>query len=288
MPSLADHHSTSLVKLLLLGDAKSGKTTALASLVAAGYKLRILDMDNLLDTLAKRVARDCPENLANVEYVSFRDKYAPSPNGGMAVVGKPTAWMDSLRLLNAWKNTDRVTGEVTDLGQPATWGEDTILVIDSLTRWSDAAVEYHEALGGKDGRMNYYNAQCDIEKQLAGLTSAGFATNVIIICHGVLQDRPDGTKKMFPKSAGSALNPLIPSYFPNFIQLTKNGEKRVLRLTSSPMIDLATTDVAALPKELDVDTGLAEFFAVLRGAAAKSTDATASAQRPKAVTLKRI
>lgn len=289
MPAINNHLSNVITKLLLLGDAKAGKTTALASLVAAGYKLRILDFDNLLDVLAKRIARECPHLAHNVDYVTLRDNYRPGPNG-MVIDGKPKAWINSLNLLNHWKYTDPATGEVTDLGKPGDWGADTILVIDSLTRWSDAALEHHEVLAGSkmDGRMVHYNAQCDVEKQIAGLTSAGFETNVIVICHGVLQDRPDGTKKMFPKSVGSALNPIIPSYFPNFIHLTKNGEKRALKFTSSPMIDLAVTDIAALPKEgtLDVEDGLAKFFAMIRGASPKTADA--SAERPKSLTLNRI
>jgi hypothetical protein len=138
--------------------------------------------------------------------------------------------------------------------------------------------------------MLYYNAQTDVERQIAGLTSRGFATNVIVICHGVLQDRPDGTKKMFPKAVGSALNPIIPSYFPNFIHLTKTGEKRTLRITSTPMIDLATTDAAAFKETtLDVDNGLAEFFATLTGQPAKlGPEPSATRPRPQAVTLKRI
>ena len=51
MPSLDQHQSNDFVKLLLIGDSKAGKTGSLISLVKAGYKLRILDLDNLLDVL---------------------------------------------------------------------------------------------------------------------------------------------------------------------------------------------------------------------------------------------
>ena len=49
MPNLSKHQSSEFTKLLLMGDSKSGKTGALASLVLAGYKLRILDFDNGLE-----------------------------------------------------------------------------------------------------------------------------------------------------------------------------------------------------------------------------------------------
>ena len=55
MPSLANHQSNEFTKLLIEGDSGSGKTGALASLVKAGYKLRILDMDNGLDALKQTI-----------------------------------------------------------------------------------------------------------------------------------------------------------------------------------------------------------------------------------------
>ena len=51
MPPIGSHQSTNSTKLMLLGESGAGKSGALASLVTAGYKLRILDFDNGLDTL---------------------------------------------------------------------------------------------------------------------------------------------------------------------------------------------------------------------------------------------
>src|SRR6266702_6195951 len=127
MPTINNHQSNLFTKLLLLGDAKSGKTTALESLVAAGYKLRILDMDNLLDGLKDKVMRDCPERAGNVEFRTLRDKYATTPLG-MSIDGVPKAFTYAMKMLDRWKYDD------VDLGKPAEWGPDTILVVDSLSR----------------------------------------------------------------------------------------------------------------------------------------------------------
>jgi adenylylsulfate kinase-like enzyme len=81
MPKASDHKSANLTKLLYIGDSGTGKTTSMASLVKAGYKLRILDFDNLLDSLISMVKRSCPERLDNIEYMIFRDKMAATPNG---------------------------------------------------------------------------------------------------------------------------------------------------------------------------------------------------------------
>ena len=73
MPSLSAHQSNSYVKLLLIGDAKSGKTGSLISLVKAGYRLRILDLDNLLYILAKLIEEQCPSLVDSVEFRTLRD-----------------------------------------------------------------------------------------------------------------------------------------------------------------------------------------------------------------------
>jgi hypothetical protein len=245
----------------------SGKTTALASLAAAGWKLRILDFDNLLDPFVARVRERSPTAVDNVEYRSLRDKYKGSDTG-MVLDGMPKAWTNSLKMLNKWAYNDTDTGEIIDYGAPALWGHDVILVVDSLSRWCDAAYNYHEAAGGpkSDGRAVYGNAQDDVEKQLASLTSPSFRTNVLVICHGVYQTNPDGTTKIFPQGVGQKLSPKIPQYFPNYIRMTNKAGKRTMQLASDSMINLANNLPEAMAtKDLDPTTGLAEIFAAMIG-----------------------
>jgi hypothetical protein len=286
MTSLRDHHSNTLVKLLYLGDSKAGKTTSLACLVDAGYHLRILDFDNLLDVFTSKVRELCPDKLDNVEFRTLRDK-VKGTDAGMIIDGKPKAWIDSLKMLNNWKYTDE-NGEIFDLGSPAEWGPDCILVIDSLSRWCDAALDFHYAMtpsgrGGQDGRAVYGNAQDDVEKQLAGLTSPHFRTNVIVICHGVKMDLPDGTSKIFPQGVGQKLSPKIPQYFPNYVRITRKGDKRAIQLESDPIIDLATTKPSALTNTLPAENGLATIFARLRDQPTNETPVS----KPKSITLMR-
>lgn len=281
MTSLANHQSNTYVKLLLLGDSKAGKTGSLVSLVEAGYKLRILDMDNLLDFLKGQILKRCPDKINNVEFRTIRDKYKPSATGTV-IDGKPKAWLESLKMLNEWKYDD------VDLGSPTEWGSDCILVIDSLSRWADACFAFHESIiprgksGDFDGRAVYGNAQRDLEKQLAMLTSDTIATNVVVICHGVYQERDDGKTKIFPQGIGQALSPKIPSYFPNYIRYTNENDKRTIQLQSDRMIDLATTRPDLLSATLPVDTGLATLFSVLRGQPEKEPT------KPATLKLKRV
>lgn len=289
MPSLASHHSSTFVKLLYLGDSKAGKTTSLWSLAAAGYKLRILDFDNLLDTLALKVRQHAPGALDNIEYRSLRDAYKGSSTGTV-IDGKPKAWLDSLRMLNQWKYDD------VDWGVPAQWGPDCILVIDSLSRWCDSAYDFHESMTpsgkrgeGPDGRAVYGNSQDDVERQLANLTSPSFATNVIVVCHGQRYETPDGKVKIFPQGVGQKLSPKIPQYFPNYIRLTRKPDgKRIIQVEGDSFIDLATTRPDAMPTELDASDGLAKFFAVLRDPPAKDAAETQLKTKTAVPLIRRI
>ena len=58
MPKGSAHTSAIITKMLLIGASGSGKTGALASLAAAGYKLRILDYDNGLDFLMRYMRKN--------------------------------------------------------------------------------------------------------------------------------------------------------------------------------------------------------------------------------------
>jgi hypothetical protein len=281
---LSTHQSNDNTKVLLIGGS-------LVSLVKAGYKLRILDFDNLLDILKYKILDECPDCIDNVEYRTIRDRYKAGAQGSV-LDGTPKAWVTAIRMLDHWKYTDEDGTEI-DLGKPALWGPDTILVVDSLSRLCDAAYDFHESIiprgksGDYDGRAVYGNSQDDVEKVLAMLTSRGFATNLIVIAHGIYQDLPDGTTKIFPQGVGQKLSPKIPQYFPNYIRYKNVGGKRIMQLVSDPMIDLANTRPDAFKeKTLPIETGLAEFFAALRGQPAKPEEAPAP--RPSSLTLRRV
>lgn len=268
MPSLSQHQSNDFTKLLLIGDAKSGKTGSLVSLVAAGYKLRILDLDNLLDILAFKIKEVCPDKIENVEFRTVRDKRKMTAAGPI-IDGTPKAFIDAIKLLDRWKYTE--DGKEVDLGVPANWGQDCILVIDSLSRLCDACYDWREPLtpkgsksGEADARATYGDAQDAIENMLATLTSPSFGTNVIVIAHGTYMDLPDGTKKIFPQGVGQKLSPKIPQYFPSYVRYRNQGGKRTIQIESDAMIDLANPRPSAMAKSYPIETGLADFFGVLR------------------------
>jgi len=263
MATLSQHQSSDYTKLLLIGDSKSGKTGSLASLVKK-YKLRILDFDNGLDALAQVIKRESPAALENVEFRTLRDKLKATPVGTV-VDGTATAFIDGIKMLDRWKY------DTVDLGIPANWGKDCVLVIDSLTFMSDAAFRFREPLvpRSKDGKYDvravYKDAQDAVENVLALLTSETFRTNVIVISHVRYVDNPDGTKKGYPTAVGSALSPQIPTYF-NSVALAQTGPggKRQIQTAATAMIDLANPASFKMLPTLPIETGLATFFETVR------------------------
>ncbi len=258
MSNLADYPASEFVKALIIGNSKTRKTTSLAELVKRGYKLRILDFDGLLHPLRSRIEKECPELLGNVECCTLRDKRKYTA-AGPAIDGVPKAYMDGVRMLDRWKYGD------TDLGVPATWGNDTILVIDSLSRWCDAAYDWRVPLSGKDNRMAYHDAQKAVENNLGLLSGDFFHCNVIIICHIIYQEEDDGTVKGYPQGVGQKLSPKIPQYFPNMIWYRRKGAKYVIQTVSSPLIDLAFAKPFDVKDEYPNETGLGDIFDLLKG-----------------------
>jgi len=264
MPSLDQHQSSHYTKMMLIGLSGSGKTGALTSLVEKGYKLRILDFDNGLDSLVIQCRQRCPANLANVSFVSLRDKIKGS-QAGPILDGMPTAFTRSMQLLDRWKDGD------VDLGKPADWGEDTVVVVDSLTFLSEAAFNWAMAMnpGAKDKRQIYGAAQEAIEHAIALLTGDSFKTNVIVISHIKFIEQADGLTKGFPTSVGNALSPKLPAYFNNVALCETKGQgqnvQRVLRTASTGLIDLKSPASFKLSPELPIATALADFFKSNRG-----------------------
>jgi hypothetical protein len=264
VPSLANHQSNDYTKLLIMGDPSTGKTGALASLVADGYKLRILDYDNGLDVLKQFVLHDCPTLINNVEYRPLQEEWKAGPEGPI-IAGGAKAFIAGVKMLSHWRYDD------IDLGIPAHWGPDTILVLDSLTRFSDAAFDFRESIAPpkQDRRAIYGDAQNAVEATIATLCGANFCANVIVISHVKYQERQDGMLKGYPMSVGAALSPKIPAYF-NSVALcqTVNG-KRTIQTVPTNMIDLKNPAPFAMAPSYPIGTGLADFFRVLRNPPAK-------------------
>lgn len=260
MPPLDTRTSDPVVKIMLIGNSGTGKTGALVSLVKAGYELRILDLDNGLDSLVNQIKLECPDRLSSVSYMSFRDKMKFGPTGP-AVMGNDRAYRKAMAALEKWE----------DGTDPAEWGSKKILVIDSLTALGRAAIKWSEQLNPttKEKRQWYNHAQDLLSNFLENLTSEAMNTNVIVISHVQLQEMPDGTVQGFATAIGKALGPQIPRFFNTLVALELKGQgaslKRVLRTVPTSMLTLKNPAPQRVPAELDISDGLAKLFATLSG-----------------------
>lgn len=264
--NLAEMPSDEYTKFFYVGDSSTGKTGSLVSLVAAGYKLRILDMDAGISILSAYVKKQCPDKLANVDVVQFRDKFGMKQDGSVGVTGSPKAFSNAIKTLDKWPTSDPAVFET-----PKEFGPDTFLVIDTLTTLGKAAMAWAEGMNptAKDPRQWYFGAQQAIENIVAMLMGPDFKTNVIICTHISSRDLEDGMKKGFPASgAGTALGPTLAKYCNTMVLAETSGfgenTKRWIKTTPTGYIDLKSAAPFAMAAKYDLGTGLAEIVKTLK------------------------
>lgn len=260
MPSAANYSRESFIKLMLIGNSGAGKTGALTSLVEAGYKLRILDMDSGLDALMSHVHAADPKLLEKIEYVSYRNRMKMTARGSV-VAGKADAYPNAMKALESWPD---------DESDPAEWGHDTIFVLDSLTAAGRAAYQWAVAMNPttKDPRQWYKTAQDLLEDLVANLCGEEFRTHVIIISHINYQENEAGINKGFVSAVGSALGPKLPRYVNTLLMAEVKGSgknmKRLIRTVPTSLIELKNPSPMKLEDEYDLPTGLAKVFEGLK------------------------
>ena len=292
MTNIAKHPSATCTKILLIGDCGSGKSGSLACLAAEGYKLRVLDFDNGMEVLRNYLTdpqspyvKQNPKCAENVDYVTLTDQMKNV--GGNIYCAKATAWQRSSELLMHWKYKE---GEQTvDLGKVVEWGEDTILVVDSLSFASSAALNFHLQMNGKlmqtptqnEGRRNVGATQGYLRKMLELLYDDSIKCNVIVTSHITLvtesglgpqsEENHGEVAKGYPSAIGRALSPHIPRYFNGALYCAVSGSgagaRHKIYTRSQGNILVKTPAPLRVKPEYDLATGLAEYFKAVRGTA---------------------
>lgn len=254
------------IKALLCGDPGTGKTGSLASLVKAGYNLRIMDFDKGVAPLVGILKKEpnAAELLARVDSV---------PLGDPVKKGKPTqalAWIKAQDLLmgkDDWK----------DYGPIETWDSSTVLVVDSLSHNGRCIMNFvlHQAgrLGAKSGvkggiEMSHWgSAMEEQEVFLATLYDDSIRCHVLVLAHISIKELEDGTVKGMPSGLGSKWPPRIGSYFNNLFTYRVIGSgpglKRVISTKGSTLI-AGKSESLDLPLELPIETGLATIFEIIK------------------------
>lgn len=259
MPPLSGHQSSQFTKLLLIGDSGAGKTGSLASLALAGYNLRVLDTDAGLDVLAN-LLRPHPEALARVNYYTLTDPYRNQ--NGKLVPARASVWQRIAGMLTDWKVGDERFGAVSS------WTSREVLVLDSLTTISNAAMAFvlamNSRLGQKPYQSDWYDAQMMVEELLRMLFDEGIKCNVVIPAHIAYIGEENGPTHGYPNSLGKSLPPKVGRYFNSTLMVKTTGTganvKRQIHTTTIGVVELKNTNPGKVRPSYPIETGLADYF----------------------------
>lgn len=216
MPSITQDLSAPN-KILLIGKSGVGKTGSLASLVAAGYNLRIIDTDKGVRTIrslltdkdhypyANLIAEKDIDINSAVRYVpidtamKLRNISIKMPNNtfkteNLLAPADAKAWLRVLDYLDKWKEDD------IDFGHIATWGLNDILVIDSFSTLAKCAYYFCQSLnnrlGARDQGFEYQRdigeAQSQLTRLLELLYDSNIKCHIIVISHITWVDESKG------------------------------------------------------------------------------------------------
>jgi hypothetical protein len=230
--------------MILLGDSGAGKTSALATLANAGYKLRILDFDNGLDILGEYLKDK--EAIERVDYHTLRD--------GLTTA---TAYKRALALLKDWKTDDKKS-----LGSVRDWGEDTVLVIDSLTFLSQAIIKNTLQFNGRKltdqlQQQDWGTANRDLANLINFLTNdeegEGLKCNLIVMSHIQFVEDATGKAMAYPVATTRAFSTTVPAYFNVMMRLDRKPGKTapILRTQSDHRMSLKSTNPSKIPAEIE-------------------------------------
>ena len=257
MPSLLDHSSSNSAKLLIAADSGAGKTGALASLIDAGLRVRILDFDNGISVL-KGFVKDKAKLSTHVHYVELHDSLKLT--AGRVGISKANAFQRAMDALD--KGSADLWGE--NFGPIETWGDDTVLVLDTLSSAGRASLNMVMQLNGKGFAAPEIQhsgvAMENIERMLDILTSEAVKCHVIVNTH---LTNVEGTAKLYPEALGSKLSPKIGRKFDNMLTLSITAGARTFKTQKDGLFACKT----AIPMDetLPIATGLATIFKKLTG-----------------------
>lgn len=250
------------IKALYMGDSGTSKTGSLWSLANAGFKIKLYDADNGFGVL-NAACQHHPKAAANIEVNSFTNQLKFNEKGFPIPIGTPKAWTGFLQALNKWPDDPA--------NSPSTWGPDTVVVIDSLTKLGRHALLNAMHIEAKTGRQpeiqHYGTAMAQLEGMISMLYSDHVKCHVIIITHIAYEKNELGSMFGLPMSLGEKLAPVIPTYFNTMIVALNKGKTKVLSTKPASMVQTkvehfnTVKDSYVLVDETGKgQPGLAEFF----------------------------
>ena len=264
------------VKILVLGATGAGKTGALASLVHAGYRIRMLDADagsGLLRTLIGDTQRDA------LSVITLTEKLTPCDGHLFAL--NPTEWMRCTNALTKW-----IDDEGRDLGSVSTWDSNDVLVIDTLRTLARCAYAFARKQSNRERalesgmlwRADMGGAQSLILGLIDFLHSKHVKCNVVVNAH-VRYSKPDGSSPTdieleqatrekrvirmpgYPEVIGAKAGPIVPIYFNDMVLIRRGSSgDAVIHTGACDDVDCKTSAPGRVKRTYPQRTGLAELF----------------------------
>lgn len=265
MAAVNEHAQSEFAKILMIGNNGAGKTGSLLSLIRAGYKIRLLDVDNGSEILKNLLRAQMPERFTG-EYLDIEthtDSYVQKGNSLMPQLPLK-GFSGAMKVLTDWPG----------LGKPSTWGKDTVLVLDSLTMLGKFIMNHVLSMNGRLGgqaQIQDWGQAMDLQENvMAMLYSADFRCHVIVMSH-ITFVQPEGEVQQYgyPSALGSKLPPKIGSYFNSTLLVDEEGvgsqKKKVILTKTKGLVKCKTSAPGLVKDSYPIETGLADYFEAMFG-----------------------
>lgn len=257
--TLDDYNQHTRSKVVLYGPPKSGKT-ALAGKLAERFKLHWLDLENGIKTLLNPAMLK-PEFRKNVNVINI-------PDHKLYPIAIDTV-RDVLRGGNKkiCQTHGKVNCPLCSKDQTARWsevnilefGNDDILVIDSLSQLSNSAMNKSvlkeiSKPGGEEYKASFhdYATQGALLDQVLSMIQV-LDLNIVVISHEVESEMSDGKDKIVPMAGTRNFSKLSAKYFDSAVYCTVvNKQHRAFSSTSYAPTVLTGS---RLPVNLDDNKG---------------------------------
>ena len=270
MPTLREHKSSALAKIIGMGDPGTGKTGSLIEVVNRMDELNlerifIADYDNGLDILSTKVK---PENAEKVLFETFRDDYDAKAGGAQVSGGALSmAWPNSMQAMAKWPGYDK---DIMSLGP------ESLFVLDTITGAGDAAMNYARNILKIDDNWRSVGEGMRLEDKLIQML-VSLGCHVIIFSHirfmggggqKVIEDKGGTSFKQevdsfsegvgYPSVLGKQLPTQVCRHFNTVIEYKLVGKNRKIRTVPEDRISLKVP--FDMKEELSQEHGLFEIL----------------------------
>jgi len=281
----------SRVKLMVLGVSGAGKTGAVVSLAAAGYRVYIFDFEDGAPII-KNIVRDKypkltisdndnPE-IADINILKLSNDFV---SVGFEPRREKNGWEKHKQALANWKKK-RAVGDPYWL---YTLGPKDVIVYDTASGWCDLVYDYVLNLNSRTDpiQKDYKQMQDQMDFYCRLLASDSCKANWIMNAHianfregGTSEDKRDaqgnvqriqigGVDVGFPKTTGQTLSKSIGRHFNDTLFLTMEpgmkGDKHIFTTQPDGIVRVKTSSPFSVKKSYPIETGLADYFKDVRG-----------------------